>query len=71
MSNSFPIYDATLFRDKPSSPLPGMLDIEAGDWVFIANGPAGDTISEVVRGWAQRHPVIPFAAGVLMGHFFW
>ena len=48
-----------------------MLDIEAGDWVFIANGPAGDTISEVVRGWAQRHPVIPFAAGVLMGHFFW
>ena len=38
---------------------------------MAANGTPGDTISEVVRSWAARHPVIPFAAGVLMGHFFW
>jgi len=30
-----------------------------------------DTISGVVLGFAQKHPVIPFAFGVLMGHFFW
>ena len=38
---------------------------------MAANSTPGDTISEVVRSWAQRHPVIPFAAGVVMGHFFW
>lgn len=32
---------------------------------------AGGTISEVVLGFARNHPVVPFAFGVLMGHFFW
>lgn len=32
---------------------------------------AGGTISEVVLGYARRHPVLPFSLGVLMGHFFW
>ena len=41
------------------------------DLYMAANNVPGDTISEVVRSWAQRHPVIPFAAGVVMGHFFW
>lgn len=41
------------------------------DLWMAGNGTPGDTISEVVRSWSARHPVIPFAAGVLMGHFFW
>lgn len=41
------------------------------DLYMAANNVPGDTISEVVRSWAARHPVIPFAAGVVMGHFFW
>lgn len=32
---------------------------------------AGDTISEVVLGWARAHPVVPFLAGVLAGHLLW
>lgn len=31
---------------------------------------SGDTISETV--WALSHrPLVPFAIGFLMGHFFW
>lgn len=30
-----------------------------------------DTISEVVLDWAGRHPIVPFALGVLCGHLFW
>jgi len=30
-----------------------------------------DTISGIVLGWARKHPVVPFAFGVLMGHLFW
>ena len=41
------------------------------DLYMAANNVPGDTISEVVRSWAARHPVIPFAFGVVMGHFFW
>lgn len=29
------------------------------------------TISRVVRDWARVDPVVPFALGLLMGHFFW
>lgn len=32
---------------------------------------AKDTISGIVLGFARRHPLVPFAFGVLMGHFFW
>lgn len=31
----------------------------------------GDTISEIVWHFARRYPILPFAFGVLMGHFFW
>lgn len=37
----------------------------------LANGAAGDTISEIVWGVASKRPILPFAFGVLMGHFFW
>lgn len=31
----------------------------------------GATISEVTLGFAKRHPVLPFAVGVICGHLFW
>jgi hypothetical protein len=31
----------------------------------------GDTISEVTLAAAGKHPVIPFAIGVICGHLFW
>ena len=35
-----------------------------------ANHRPGDTISEIV--WrASKKPILPFAFGLLMGHFFW
>lgn len=40
--------------------------------IYVAvNGVSGDTISEVVLSFAQKHPVIPFVFGVVMGHLFW
>jgi hypothetical protein len=36
----------------------------------IKNHTVGDTISEIVWKLAKR-PIVPFAFGVLMGHFFW
>lgn len=29
------------------------------------------TVSSVLREWAGRQPILPFAAGVLIGHLFW
>lgn len=28
----------------------------------------GDTITEIIK---SQRPIVPFAFGVLMGHFFW
>ena len=30
----------------------------------------GDTISEIIWHYARGYPILPFAFGVLMGHFF-
>jgi hypothetical protein len=44
----------------------------AGWDIFVAaNSSPGDTISEVVLEVALRHPIVPFALGVLCGHWFW
>lgn len=43
----------------------------AWDIVVAANARSGDTISEVTLGFAMRHPVLPFAIGVICGHLFW
>lgn len=32
---------------------------------------AKETISRRILRFSQQHPVLPFAFGVLMGHFFW
>lgn len=38
--------------------------------VAALNRRPGDTISELV--WrASTRPIVPFAVGVVMGHFFW
>lgn len=40
--------------------------------VYVANNtPTGDTISEITLLAASKHPVIPFAFGVICGHLFW
>jgi hypothetical protein len=36
----------------------------------IFNHIPGDTISSMVKNLARK-PIVPFAFGVLMGHFFW
>jgi uncharacterized membrane protein len=41
------------------------------DIVVAVNKIPGDTISEIVLGYARSSPIIPFAFGVLMGHLFW
>jgi hypothetical protein len=39
--------------------------------VALANRCKGDTISEIVWAATTKRPLIPFACGALMGHFFW
>ncbi len=40
------------------------------EFVALFYRPSGDTISEIIWGLSAR-PVVPFAFGLLMGHFFW
>jgi uncharacterized integral membrane protein len=37
--------------------------------IYAATSPAG-SISEVMLGWSQKYPVVPFLFGVLCGHLF-
>lgn len=30
-----------------------------------------ETISQVIWRWSQNYPMVPFVAGLLMGHWFW
>lgn len=46
----------------------GALAYEA--WA-IANQKRGDTISEIVWTATARRPLLPFALGMVAGHFFW
>jgi hypothetical protein len=39
--------------------------------VTLANEHDGDTISEIIWDATTQRPLVPFAAGVLCGHFFW
>lgn len=45
----------------------GLLVYEA---YAVLNGAPGDTLSEAVWQYG-RHPMVTFAAGVLVGHFWW
>lgn len=37
----------------------------------LRNECEGDTISEIVWAATTKRPIVPFAAGLLCGHFFW
>lgn len=39
--------------------------------VTLANKCEGDTISEIVWATTTKRPILPFAFGCVMGHFFW
>lgn len=39
--------------------------------VYVVIVEPSATISAVVLGWAQHHPVVPFGLGVLGGHLCW
>lgn len=41
------------------------------EWIALRNECEGDTVSEIVWSTTTRRPIVPFAAGVLCGHFFW
>lgn len=41
------------------------------EFVTLSNDRPGDTISEIVWKAAAHRPLVPFAAGLLCGHFFW
>jgi hypothetical protein len=34
-------------------------------------GLPGATVSESITRWSKQHPMIPFALGVLVGHWLW
>lgn len=38
-------------------------------WLYVTE-PDGNTISEALL-WVSRYPIVPFAFGVLCGHWFW
>ena len=42
-----------------------------GGWDIFAAQTEGGTISEVVRTFAYGHPIVAFALGVVVGHWFW
>ena len=39
--------------------------------VALSETRRGDTISEIMWSETSHYAMIPFAMGVLMGHFFW
>lgn len=40
--------------------------------IFVVVEPTPkDSISRVIMDWATVHPMLTFAAGVLIGHWFW
>lgn len=39
-------------------------------WLYLSP-PKADTISRVIADASSEHPLLPFAFGVLAGHFFW
>lgn len=41
------------------------------DIIAVVRGGFENTISWLIFSSAKLYPIIPFAAGVLCGHFFW
>ncbi len=47
-----------------------VLIVGAIDIVLAARGGKAATISVALTNWSKEYPAIPFAFGLLMGHFF-
>lgn len=43
----------------------------AYEFVMLDEHDTPDTISGIFWGISARRPLVPFAMGMLMGHFFW
>jgi hypothetical protein len=41
------------------------------DTIAIMSGGRYNTVSSVVMDWSETYPIIPLAAGILLGHLFW
>ncbi len=41
------------------------------DATTLAAGRGDLTVSSVLKVWSQSQPILPFAAGMLVGHIFW
>lgn len=41
------------------------------DIIVAVDHTSGNTISEIMLGWAYRIPLLPYAFGVVLGHLFW
>jgi hypothetical protein len=50
--------------------LAGIMSWILWDIVVVANHTAGDTISEITLALARRHPILPLAVGIVVGHLF-
>jgi hypothetical protein len=41
------------------------------DAYVLTSHDASRSVSHVIRAWSVNQPILPFAAGVLVGHLFW
>jgi len=41
------------------------------DWIAIVKGTHDDTVSAVIHQWSVAWPILPFLAGIVIGHLFW
>lgn len=48
----------------------GVLAFGAYEFYALKTKEDGDTISELIWKWSRR-PLVPFAVGMLVGHFVW
>jgi hypothetical protein len=40
-------------------------------YVIVCHAQAGATISETIQAMAFKYPILPYAVGILTGHWFW
>jgi hypothetical protein len=41
------------------------------DATTLATGRSDLTVSALLKVWSKDQPILPFAAGMLVGHIFW
>jgi len=64
--------DTTTAKDRmPRAFLALVAGLCAYELVALTQHKKGDTISELMWSTTSHYAILPFAMGVLMGHFFW